>query len=120
MAVVFVTHDLAVARFVADRIAVMYLGRIVEIGPAEEVTRDPAHPYTRALLAAVPDLDREPPRAPRASCRARCARPSGCPYHPRCMPRRARPVTLRISLCARSPARARARPPASTSTERSA
>jgi peptide/nickel transport system ATP-binding protein len=84
MALVFVTHDLAVARFVADRIAVMYLGRIVEIGPAEDVTRDPAHPYTRALLAAVPDLDREPARA-KGELPSPLQPPSGCPYHPRCI-----------------------------------
>jgi peptide/nickel transport system ATP-binding protein len=83
MAVVFVTHDLAAARFIADRIAVMYLGRIVEIGPAEAVASDPAHPYTRALIAAVPDLDREPARA-RGELPSPLSPPSGCPYHPRC------------------------------------
>jgi peptide/nickel transport system ATP-binding protein len=83
IAVLFVTHDLSVARIVADRIAVMYLGRIVEIGAAEELIRAPKHPYTKALLAAVPDfgvtpapLDGEPasPLSP----------PSGCAFHPRC------------------------------------
>jgi peptide/nickel transport system ATP-binding protein len=83
MAVLFVTHDLSVARIVADRIAVMYLGRIVEIGAAEELIKAPKHPYTKALLAAVPDfgvipapLDGEPasPLSP----------PSGCAFHPRC------------------------------------
>jgi peptide/nickel transport system ATP-binding protein len=83
MAVLFVTHDLSVARIVADRIAVMYLGRIVEIGAAEELISAPKHPYTKALLAAVPDfgvtpapLDGEPasPLSP----------PSGCAFHPRC------------------------------------
>jgi peptide/nickel transport system ATP-binding protein len=83
MAVVFVTHDLAAARFIADRIAVMYLGRIVESGPAEEVASNPAHPYTRALIAAVPDLDREPARA-RGEVPSPLNPPSGCPYHPRC------------------------------------
>jgi peptide/nickel transport system ATP-binding protein len=83
MAVVFVTHDLAAARFIADRIAVMYLGRIVEIGPAEQVAEDPAHPYTRALIAAVPDLDREPAKA-RGELPSPLTPPSGCPYHPRC------------------------------------
>ncbi len=58
MAVLFVTHDLAAARVVADRIAVMYLGRIVELGPADEICESPSHPYTQALLAAVPDLAR--------------------------------------------------------------
>ena len=58
MAVLFVTHDLAVARVVADRIAVMYLGRLVEIGPAEDVVANPQHPYTKALVGAVPDRQR--------------------------------------------------------------
>ena len=84
MAVVFVTHDLAAARFIADRIAVMYLGRIVEIGPAEKVAGDPAHPYTRALMAAVPDLDRESARA-RGELPSPLNPPPGCPYHPRCV-----------------------------------
>ncbi len=83
MAKLFVTHDLAAARVVADRIAVMYLGRIVEVGPAEELTQDPRHPYTRALLRAVPvagavhvPLEGDPasPLDP----------PSGCAFHPRC------------------------------------
>jgi peptide/nickel transport system ATP-binding protein len=83
MALVFVTHDLAVARFIADRVAVMYLGRIVEIGPAEQVTSDPAHPYTRALLSAVPDLGGEPARA-KGELPSPLSPPSGCAYHPRC------------------------------------
>jgi peptide/nickel transport system ATP-binding protein len=83
MAVVFVTHDLAAARFVADRIAVMYLGRIVEIGPADELASTPQHPYTRALLAAVPDIAREPARA-KGELPSPLNPPSGCPYHPRC------------------------------------
>lgn len=61
IAFIFITHDLAVARHVADRIAVMYRGRLVELGPAEEVVRDPLHPYTKALLAAVEDLSPPPP-----------------------------------------------------------
>ncbi|MBO0747387.1 MAG: ABC transporter ATP-binding protein, partial [Acidimicrobiaceae bacterium] len=56
MGVLFVTHDLAAARLVADRIAVMYLGRLVEVGKAEDISRDPVHPYTKALLAAVPGI----------------------------------------------------------------
>jgi peptide/nickel transport system ATP-binding protein len=82
MAVLFVTHDLAAARIVADRIAVMYLGRIVEEGPADVLASDPSHPYTRALLAAVPGegtggrLAGEPASPLRP--------PSGCAFHPRC------------------------------------
>ena len=58
VAILFVTHDLAAARMVGDRIAVMYLGRIVEIGAAEELCADPVHPYTRALLDTVPEVGR--------------------------------------------------------------
>jgi peptide/nickel transport system ATP-binding protein len=83
VAVLFVTHDLAAARVVADRIAVMYLGRIVECGPADEICSAPAHPYTKALLAAVPDLARR-----RVALRGEPASPldppSGCEFHPRC------------------------------------
>jgi peptide/nickel transport system ATP-binding protein len=57
MAVLFVTHDLSVARVVADRIAVMYLGRIVELGQADEVVARPRHSYTKALVRAVPDFE---------------------------------------------------------------
>ena len=83
IAVLFVTHDLAAARVVADRIAVMYLGAVVECGPADLVAHDPAHPYTAALLRAVPKagavhapLEGDPasPLAP----------PAGCCFHPRC------------------------------------
>ena len=83
MAVLFVTHDLAAARIVADRIAVMYLGRIVELGSAEQVTARPVHPYTRALLAAVPGQERR-----RVDLRGEPASPlrppPGCEFHPRC------------------------------------
>jgi peptide/nickel transport system ATP-binding protein len=83
MSVVFVTHDLSVARVVADRIAVMYLGRIVEIGPAERVIADPTHPYTRALVDAIPDLGRETRVLPGEPA-SPLAPPSGCAFHPRC------------------------------------
>jgi oligopeptide/dipeptide ABC transporter ATP-binding protein len=53
----YITHDLAVARYMCDRIAVMYLGKIVEIGPTEEILANPRHPYTKALLSAVPVPD---------------------------------------------------------------
>jgi peptide/nickel transport system ATP-binding protein len=83
MSVVFVTHDLSVARVVADRIAVMYLGRIVEVGPADDVINRPTHPYTKALVDSIPDLDRESgvlagePASPLSP-------PTGCAFHPRC------------------------------------
>lgn len=83
MSVVFVTHDLSVARVVADRIAVMYLGRIVEIGPADRVIGDPAHPYTRALVDSIPDLGRETHVLPGEPA-SPLAPPLGCAFHPRC------------------------------------
>jgi len=54
---IYITHDLVTARYICDRIAIMYLGKIVEIGPAEDIVHQPRHPYTRALIAAVPDPD---------------------------------------------------------------
>ena len=54
---VYITHDLATAKFFCDRVAIMYLGRIVEIGPTEEIFADPKHPYTKALLKAIPEPD---------------------------------------------------------------
>jgi peptide/nickel transport system ATP-binding protein len=87
LGVVMITHDLSTAARFADRIAVMYLGRIVEEGPARDVVRDPRHPYTRALLSVVPKRDPrdrstpqilggEPPNPTNV--------PAGCRFHPRC------------------------------------
>ncbi|HEX7247457.1 MAG TPA: ABC transporter ATP-binding protein, partial [Actinomycetota bacterium] len=84
ISIIIVTHDLGLAWTVADRVAIMYLGRIVEIGPAERVLLKPEHPYTKALLDVVPEaggLDRpiltgEPPDPTRI--------PEGCRFHPRC------------------------------------
>jgi peptide/nickel transport system ATP-binding protein len=83
IAMLFVTHDLGAARVVADRIAVMYLGQIVEVGPAEQVATDPQHPYTRALLGAVPGAGvlRQPLEGEAASP---LHPPTGCAFHPRC------------------------------------
>jgi peptide/nickel transport system ATP-binding protein len=83
MSVVFVTHDLSVARVVADRIAVMYLGRLVEIGPADDVINDPVHPYTRALVDSIPDLGRESHVLPGEPA-SPLSPPTGCSFHPRC------------------------------------
>jgi peptide/nickel transport system ATP-binding protein len=83
MAVMFVTHDLAAARFISDRIAVMYLGQIVELAPTEDLISNPQHPYTKALLAAVPSPGTRPVRLPGEPA-SPLAIPSGCVFHPRC------------------------------------
>ena len=83
MSVLFVTHDLSVARVVADRIAVMYLGRIVEIGDADDVTANPSHPYTRSLVASIPDVGKNPP-ALKGEPASPLHPPQGCAFHPRC------------------------------------
>ncbi|MGH3050795.1 MAG: oligopeptide/dipeptide ABC transporter ATP-binding protein, partial [Gaiellaceae bacterium] len=89
ISIVFVSHNLATVRYVSDVLAVMYLGRLVEVGPTEAVVSAPQHPYTRSLLGAVPQLgvsiravessslDAVEPPDPRDP-------PSGCPFHPRC------------------------------------
>jgi oligopeptide/dipeptide ABC transporter ATP-binding protein len=87
IAVVMITHDLSTVAAYADRIAVMYLGRIVEIGNARRVLADPQHPYTRALLSVVPIPDPSARRRPQvlAGETPDPARvPSGCRFHPRC------------------------------------
>src|SRR4029077_2195697 len=84
LSVIFVTHDLAAARIVADRIAVMYLGEIVEIGPAEQGVADPRHPYTKALLAAVPQVGNRGGPPVKGDPASPMHIPPGCPFHPRC------------------------------------
>jgi len=84
---VYITHDLASAKFFCDRIAIMYLGRIVEIGDTQAIFDDPKHPYTQALLAAIPDPDpsRSLPRNLLTGEIPDAARPPrGCAFHPRC------------------------------------
>ncbi|HEY0871284.1 MAG TPA: ABC transporter ATP-binding protein [Acidothermaceae bacterium] len=83
----YVTHDLATAKFFCDTIAIMYLGRIVEIGPAASIFADPKHPYTRSLLAAIPEPDPSLTRArvlPRGEIPDAAVPPLGCAFHPRC------------------------------------
>jgi len=86
IAVMFVTHDLAAARFISDRTAVMYLGQIVEVGPTEDVISSPRHPYTQALLAALPTPGTPPVRL-QGEPASPLAVPSGCSFHPRCKDR---------------------------------
>jgi peptide/nickel transport system ATP-binding protein len=84
---VYITHDLASARFFCDRIAIMYLGKIVETGPTAEIFENPRHPYTKALLRAVPDPDPSRGMArdlPRGEVPDAANPPAGCPFHPRC------------------------------------
>jgi peptide/nickel transport system ATP-binding protein len=83
----FITHDLAVVRYFATRVAVMYLGRIVELGPTERIFTEPRHPYTKALLASVPSLDpaqRGIKPAALGDVPSPANPPPGCHYHPRC------------------------------------
>ncbi|MGE0239969.1 MAG: dipeptide ABC transporter ATP-binding protein [Parvibaculaceae bacterium] len=91
---VFISHDLAVVRYIADHIAVMYLGEVVEFGPAEQVFATPHHPYTETLLSAVLSLERpgEQDRiALHGPAPSLLTRPAGCPFHTRC-PRKVGPV----------------------------
>jgi oligopeptide/dipeptide ABC transporter ATP-binding protein len=84
LGVLVVTHDLGLAWNIADRIAVMYLGRVVEAGPTEEVLTDPQHPYTQALLSVVPEMDRLEPVVLRGEIPDPTRIPAGCRFHPRC------------------------------------
>lgn len=82
----FVSHDLGVVQHISDRVAIMYLGRIVEEAPVEEVFRRPNHPYTQALLAEVPriELGRRPFTAVKGELPSPLNPPKGCHFHPRC------------------------------------
>jgi peptide/nickel transport system ATP-binding protein len=86
MAILFITHDLGVIAQTADKVAVMYLGRIVETGPVRDVLKNPLHPYTRGLLRALPRLDAldEPLQPVPGDIPSPLERPSGCVFHTRC------------------------------------
>jgi oligopeptide transport system ATP-binding protein len=86
MSMVLITHNLAVAVSMADRIAVMYAGQLVEIGPAKDVYAKPGHPYTAGLLRSIPDINVREERLPaiKGSPPNLLHPPSGCPFHPRC------------------------------------
>lgn len=87
VAILLISHDLALLASVCDRIGIMYLGRLVELGTAADVMRQPSHPYTRLLKQAIPSLDMssERPRVVLSGPLPTPAdRPSGCPFHPRC------------------------------------
>ena len=87
MGILMITHDLSTAARFADRIAVMYLGRIVEHGPASDVVRNPQHPYTKALLSVVPKRDpreRATPQILTGETPNPVDVPAGCRFHPRC------------------------------------
>ncbi len=84
LGVLVVTHDLGLAWNIADRIAVMYLGRVVESGPTEKVLTDPQHPYTQALLSVVPEIEGLEPIVLQGEIPDPTRIPSGCRFHPRC------------------------------------
>jgi oligopeptide/dipeptide ABC transporter ATP-binding protein len=110
MGILMITHDLSTAAHFADRIAVMYLGRIVEQGPARQVVREPQHPYTRALLSVVPKRDpreRSAPQILTGETPDPVDVPAGCRFHPRCPVAedrcRSEDPQLRIPAAATSP-----------------
>jgi peptide/nickel transport system ATP-binding protein len=86
LSILYITHDIASARYLADTIIVMYAGQVVESGPAAAVTDQPSHPYTQLLLSAAPDPDRaQPPSlAGRGAPPSLVSPPPGCRFHPRC------------------------------------
>jgi oligopeptide transport system ATP-binding protein len=86
---IFIAHDLSVMKHISDRVAVMYLGRIVELGRATDVIERPCHPYTRALVSAIPTTNPDAERArqrvmPPGDPPSPLNPPAGCAFHPRC------------------------------------
>jgi peptide/nickel transport system ATP-binding protein len=100
VAYLFISHDLAVVRYISDRVAVMYLGEICEIGESDDVFIGPHHPYTEALLSSIPDVQQSGPLLKRSSLMGTIPSlrnlPGGCRFHPRCRP-------FRPDLCDREP-----------------
>ncbi|MGC9106186.1 MAG: ABC transporter ATP-binding protein [Thermoprotei archaeon] len=90
--IMFITHDIALLSMIADRIYVMYAGKIVEGGPLESVVKTPAHPYTRALMEAVPTLDKDRVVGIPGSMPSLVNPPKGCRFEPRC--------PVKMSVCA--------------------
>lgn len=88
LALVFISHDLSLVRYMAHRVAVMYLGRLVELGPTEEICMRPAHPYTRMLIESIPHPDPSQRlflgRKIQTELPSPLNVPAGCPFHPRC------------------------------------
>jgi oligopeptide/dipeptide ABC transporter ATP-binding protein len=94
LGLLFITHDLGVVAQVADRVAVMYAGRIIEEGPALEVLQSPRHPYTKGLLAASPTLERGKLTPIPGTVPQLTSLPPGCAFEPRC------PVRVEHCVCA--------------------
>ena len=86
MGMVFISHDLSIVRRISDRVAVMYLGKIVEVGPVDQIWNNPSHPYTRALISAIPHADGTSfmPQDLPGDVPNPMSPPSGCRFHPRC------------------------------------
>lgn len=100
LAMVFISHDLGTVSYLADRVVVLYLGRVVEVGPMADLERSPLHPYSQALISAIPAPDPHQRHAPgvRGQIPSAVDLPSGCAYHPRCPFAEARCRTERPEL----------------------